>query len=105
MKNFYRSEIDGLRAIAIVAVIIYHAEISLVGLKVFTGGYLGVDIFFVISGYIITKIIIKEIKIPKKFLNEDLLNNQSLRSEFKEWVNSLWIEKDLLLGGKNLNYD
>ena len=51
------------------------------------------------------KIIIKEIKIPKKFLNEDLLNNQSLRSEFKEWVNSLWIEKDLLLGGKNLNYD
>ena len=60
MKNFYRSEIDGLRAIAIVAVIIYHAEISLVGLKVFTGGYLGVDIFFVISGYIITKIIIKE---------------------------------------------
>ncbi len=51
------------------------------------------------------KIIIKEIKIPKKFLNEDLLNNQSLRSEFKEWVNSLWIEKDLLFGGKNLNYD
>ena len=60
MKNFYRAEIDGLRAIAIIAVIIYHAEISLVGVKVFTGGYLGVDIFFVISGYIITKIIIKE---------------------------------------------
>ena len=46
------------------------------------------------------KIIIKEIKIPKKFLNEDLLNNQPLRSEFKEWVNSLWVEKDLLLQGK-----
>ena len=60
MKNFYRSEIDGLRAIAVIAVIIYHAEISLAGFKVFTGGYLGVDIFFVISGYIITKIIIKE---------------------------------------------
>lgn len=46
------------------------------------------------------KIIIKEIKIPKKFLNEDLLNNQPLRSEFKDWVNSLWVEKDLLLQGK-----
>ena len=60
MKNFYRAEIDGLRAIAIVAVIIYHAEIAIGSFKVFTGGYLGVDIFFVISGYIITKIIIKE---------------------------------------------
>ena len=60
MKNFYRAEIDGLRAIAIISVLVYHAEISLAGLKVFTGGYLGVDIFFVISGYIITKIIIKE---------------------------------------------
>ena len=43
------------------------------------------------------KIIIKEIKIPKKFLNENLLDNHSLRTEFKEWVNSLWLEKDLLL--------
>ena len=43
------------------------------------------------------KIIIKEIKIPDKFLNDNLLDNNSLRSEFKEWVNSLWLEKDLLL--------
>ena len=50
------------------------------------------------------KIVIKEIKIPKKFLNEDLLSNQSLRSEFKEWINSLWKEKDLLLE-KDLNYE
>tara|TARA_Y100000768_G_scaffold216263_1_gene162991 strand:+ start:3475 stop:5394 length:1920 start_codon:yes stop_codon:yes gene_type:complete len=60
MKNFYRAEIDGLRALAIIAVVIYHAEIVIAGFKIFTGGYLGVDIFFVISGYIITKIIIKE---------------------------------------------
>ena len=60
MKSFYRSEIDGLRAIAICAVVIYHAEIAIGGFKLLTGGYLGVDIFFVISGYIITKIIIKE---------------------------------------------
>ena len=47
------------------------------------------------------KIIIKEIKIPKKFLNENLLDNHSLRSEFKEWVNSLWLEKDLLLSSRD----
>ena len=47
------------------------------------------------------KIIIKEIKIPKKFIDENLLENKSLRSEFKEWLNSLWTEKDLLLGNKD----
>lgn len=52
----YRPEIDGLRAIAVVAVIIYHA-----GLLPLPGGYLGVDIFFVISGYLITSIIVREI--------------------------------------------
>jgi len=46
------------------------------------------------------KIIIKEIKIPKKFLNENLLDNKSLRSEFKEWINLLWIEKDKLLSNR-----
>ena len=47
------------------------------------------------------KIIIKEIKIPKKFVDENLLENKSLRSEFKEWLNSIWAEKDLLLGNKD----
>ena len=47
------------------------------------------------------KIIIKDIKIPKKFLDENLLDNQALRSEFKEWVNSLWMEKDLLLSNRD----
>ena len=51
----YRPEIDGLRAIAVLAVIFFHA-----GYKVFSGGYVGVDIFFVISGYLITSIILKE---------------------------------------------
>tara|TARA_B100000989_G_C19514096_1_gene460705 strand:+ start:198 stop:2180 length:1983 start_codon:yes stop_codon:yes gene_type:complete len=52
----YSKEIDGLRAIAVLAVVFFHA-----GFKYFKGGYVGVDIFFVISGYLITSIIIKDL--------------------------------------------
>ena len=52
----YRSEIDGLRALAVVPVILFHA-----GINAFSGGYVGIDIFFVISGYLITSIILSEI--------------------------------------------
>lgn len=52
----YRPEIDGLRAIAVVPVILFHAELSL-----FSGGFVGVDVFFVISGYLITSIILGEL--------------------------------------------
>ena len=51
----YRPEIDGLRAIAVVSVMLFHA-----GFAWCSGGYVGVDIFFVISGYLITSIIINE---------------------------------------------
>lgn len=52
----YRKEIDGLRAVAVVPVVLFHA-----GLSIFSGGYVGVDVFFVISGYLITSIIIEEL--------------------------------------------
>lgn len=53
----YRREIDGLRAVAVLPVILFHA-----GFSWFAGGYVGVDIFFVISGYLITTIIINDIE-------------------------------------------
>jgi peptidoglycan/LPS O-acetylase OafA/YrhL len=53
----YRREIDGLRAVSVLSVILYHAD-----LHVFRGGFVGVDIFFVISGYLITSILLSELK-------------------------------------------
>lgn len=58
----YRPEIDGLRALAVLAVIFYHGLLPLNNFTILSGGFLGVDIFFVISGYLITSIILLEIK-------------------------------------------
>ena len=67
MKLKYRADIDGLRAIAVISVIIYHSKIKIFNIDFFSGGFLGVDIFFVISGYLITSIILTEIFKTKKF--------------------------------------
>ena len=53
-KNF-RPDVEGLRAIAIVAVVAYH-----VGVPFVSGGFVGVDVFFVISGFLITGLLVKE---------------------------------------------
>ena len=52
----YRPEVDGLRALAVLLVIFFHT-----GLDLFRGGFVGVDIFLVISGYLITTIIISRV--------------------------------------------
>lgn len=52
----YRAEVDGLRAVAVLSVVLFHA-----GFEIFSGGFVGVDVFFVISGYLITSIILSEL--------------------------------------------
>lgn len=52
----YRADIDGLRAVAVIFVLIFHAFPNLL-----SGGFVGVDVFFVISGFLITSILMKEI--------------------------------------------
>ena len=69
----YRPEIDGLRAVAVLPVVFFHA--GLLGMQ---GGYVGVDVFFVISGYLITGIIATEIK-ARRFRLSDFYERRARR--------------------------
>ena len=78
IKLTYKPQIDGLRAISVTAVILYHVELFYNDFKIFSGGFIGVDIFFVISGYLITSLIIKEINETNSF---SLINFYKRRSK------------------------
>jgi peptidoglycan/LPS O-acetylase OafA/YrhL len=69
----YQSELDGIRAIALIVVLIYHTGSSL-----FSGGYVGVDVFFVLSGYLITNIVLTHFE-QKKFNYSDFFERRARR--------------------------
>ena len=57
VSDGFRTDIEGLRAIAVGAVLLFHAGFGFAG-----GGYVGVDVFFVISGFLITNLLLKEVE-------------------------------------------
>lgn len=61
MSN-YRPDIDSLRALAVMLVILYHSGLEVLGGHIARSGYLGVDVFFVISGFLITRLIMSELQ-------------------------------------------
>jgi peptidoglycan/LPS O-acetylase OafA/YrhL len=75
----YRADIDGLRAISVLSVLIYHAKFNLNGLNLLSGGFLGVDIFFVISGYLISSFIFKEYSLYNNFSFKNFYNRRIRR--------------------------
>ena len=75
----YRPDIDGLRAISVISVLIYHADFDFNGIRILTGGFLGVDIFFVISGYLISSLILKEYQLNNNFSIKNFYNRRIRR--------------------------
>src|ERR1700761_6689064 len=59
-EKAYRNDIDGLRAIAVLAVVLFHCKVPYFG-----GGFVGVDVFFVVSGYVISSLIYRQIQKEK----------------------------------------
>lgn len=66
-KDTFRFDIQSLRAISVILVIFYHFNFTLNGKPLFPGGFIGVDIFFIISGYVISNLILKEIREKNNF--------------------------------------
>ncbi len=77
-KGSYRKDIDGLRAIAVFAVIFFHLKIDFLDWFKFNGGFIGVDVFFVISGFLISSIVFSEME-KKKFSIKNFYNRRARR--------------------------
>ena len=63
MNKLYKPDVDALRGLAVIAVLFYHAKFKFQSFELFSGGYLGVDIFFVLTGFLITRMLLNEHKI------------------------------------------
>ena len=79
MKLKYRTEIDGLRLLSIFSILFYNADLSLSGRSFFQGGFIGVDFFFVISGYLITSLILKELYLTGNFSFKNFYERRARR--------------------------
>jgi len=62
MSKLYKPDVDALRGLAVIAVLFYHAKFKFQSFELFSGGFLGVDIFFVLTGFLITKMLLNEYK-------------------------------------------
>src|SRR5664279_3324804 len=65
--SHFRSDIEGLRAIAVLGVLVFHAGVPHVG-----GGFVGVDVFYVISGFLITQLMLRDLAVPRRTLGQFL---------------------------------
>ena len=65
-RNGFRPDIEGLRTIAIVSVVLYHA-----GVPSLSGGFVGVDLFFVLSGFLITGMLVRELELSGRISLRD----------------------------------
>ena len=61
IHNSYRTDLQGLRAIAILLIVLAHSSLG-----IFHGGFIGVDVFFVLSGFLITGLLYKELELTEK---------------------------------------
>jgi len=103
----YRPEIDGLRAIAVIAVIFYHAQVTIFGHQPFKGGFIGVDVFFVISGYLISRILLRELLVKGKISVLQFYERRARRILpilFTVFLVSLPLAYNLLLPTQFINY-
>ena len=75
----YREELDCLRALAVFLVIIYHAKFTIHGINVLPGGFIGVDVFFVLSGYLISRILFSQLRMDKNILLFDFYASRARR--------------------------
>ena len=105
MSINYRPEIDGLRAISVIAVLIYHSDLTIFGKYFFNGGFIGVDIFFLISGYLIGSIIINELSpLLRDVVNYNTKKPVQPKKLYEVELQNFFIESINLTGIKDTKY-